>query len=80
MYHAMTKVKEVIKARRRAEEQAKEDGRRVERKPRMKVRRLCCACGEKEVVRSDGTYACGHMRCAECLESESISNAPWVQP
>ena len=63
-------------SRQRAEEQARLDGRRVEKAPRRRIRRLpyaqgCCGCGEKRVFGDNGyCLDCGHRRCAECLVLE----------
>ena len=73
---AMAEVTEAMEAARIAERQAKEDGRRVEKKPR-KVRRLrCCACGDRSGASRNGACSgCGHVRCAECMLLGSVPDA-----
>ncbi len=67
MSDMMVEIKEIKVARQRTEEQAREAGRRVEKKTRLKIRRQCCGCGEMAVVKSDGeTNCCKHI-CVTCL-------------
>ena len=73
---AMAEVTKAMEAACIAEQRAREDGRRVEKKAR-RVRRLkCCACEDRSgASRNGGCSACGHVRCAECLLLESVPNA-----
>ena len=62
MSDMMAEIKEIADARRRTEKYAREDGRRVEKKPRM----------IKARVKYDGTCSyCEHTRCPTCLVLES---------
>ena len=54
-------------ARHRNDEKARDDGMKVEKKVRMRPRPPCSACGKRRGVERDGTCACGHSRCPECM-------------
>ena len=54
MSDMMAKIKEILKVKLEAEKQAREDGRRVEKKSRLKMRLQCCSCWEMAGVKSDG--------------------------
>lgn len=71
MSNIMAEIKEIM---RRKEERARDDGMRVEKEARMRPRPLCCACGKRPGVERDGTCACGHSRCPECIIMESEGN------
>ncbi|KAK3169305.1 hypothetical protein OEA41_008688 [Lepraria neglecta] len=72
MSDMMAKIKEIAEARRRTEKYAREDGRRVEKRPRMIMRVRCCACEKKARVKYDGACSyCEHTRCPICLVLES---------
>lgn len=67
MSDIMAEIKDISKARLKVEKRAREDGRRVEKRPRLKIRRRCCPCGEMAVVKPDGeTICCKHL-CLSCL-------------
>ena len=59
-------IERICEERRNAEKQAKEEGRRVEKRTRQKIRRPCCSCGEMTVVKSDGETRCCKHICATC--------------
>jgi len=67
MSEMMAEIKENSKARLKAEKQAIEDGRRVEKKPRVIIRRQCCGCGEMSGLTSDGETRCCKHICATCF-------------
>ena len=68
----MAKIKKIAEARRRTEEYAREDGRRVEKKPRMIMRVRYCACEEMARVKYDGTCSyCEHTQYPTYLVLES---------
>ena len=68
----IAEIEQIAEARRRTEEYARENGRRVEKKPRMILRARCCACKEKAGVKYDGTCSyCEHTRCPTCIVLES---------
>ena len=67
MSDIMAEIKEIAEARRKDQQRARDYGMRVEKKARMRPRPLCCACGKQPGVKSDGTCACGHSRCPECM-------------
>ena len=72
MSHIMAEIKQIAGARRRTEEYARENGRRVEKKPRMILLVRCCACKGKAGVKYDGTCSnCEHSRCPICIVLES---------
>ena len=71
MSDIMAEIKEIGQARRTDEQRARDDGMRVEKQARMRPRPLCCACGKQPGLKSDGTCACGHSRCPECMILES---------
>lgn len=70
----IVEIKEIQMARRTTERQKIDNGMRTEKKARMIPRPHCCACGERPGVKSDGTCACGHMRCPECMILESYAS------
>lgn len=69
---------EIPEARETSARRAKEEGRRIESQPRLRLRRLpnkqkCCRCIAKAFFRTDGVCcSCGHKRCPERLELESM--------
>lgn len=67
MNDIMAEIEAIAEARRKDEQRARDDGMRVEKKARIRPRPLCCACGKQPGVKSDGTCACGHSRCPECM-------------
>ena len=70
---AMAELTEAMEAARIAERQAREDGRRVEKKPRWVRRLRCCACEDRSGASCNGACSgCGHVRCAECMFLELV--------
>lgn len=67
MGDTMAEIKEIAEARRKTEKQARDDGMRVDKKARMRPRPLYCTCEGRPGVKRDGTRACGHIRCPQCL-------------
>ena len=72
MSDMIAKIKKIAEARRRTEEYARADGRRVEKKPRIIIRVRCYTCKEKARVKYNGICSyCEHTRYLIYLVLES---------
>ncbi len=67
MSGVMAEIMEIKATKQRTEERAREDGRRIEKRTRLKVRRRCCECGEVVVIKSSGETSCCKHRCVFCV-------------
>ena len=67
MSDMMAEINQIKVARQRTEDQAREAGRRVEKKIRLKIRRQYCGCGEIAIVKSDSETSCCKHICITCL-------------
>jgi hypothetical protein len=67
MNNIMAEIMELSNAKLEAEGRARNDGKRVEKEKRMKIRRQCCTCEEMAAVNSDGKTSCCHHFCATCF-------------
>lgn len=75
-----TEIMGVIKAKRRGEIQARQNGMRVEKQSRKVRRAPCYARKENSGIKNDATCSRGHKRCSECLIINfrtSISHETW---
>ena len=70
MSDMIAEIKKIKEAR--TETNARENGKRVEKRPRMIRRVRCCACEKKAGVKYNGTCCsyCEHTRCPECMVQE----------
>lgn len=75
MNNIIAEIKEITETRRKDKQKARANGLRIEKKARMRPRPFCCACEERPGVNRDGTCACGHSRCSECMLLECIMGA-----
>ena len=72
MSDMIAEIKNIKEARGRTETNARENGKRVKKRPRMIRRVRCCACEKKAGVKYNGTCCsyCEHTRCPECMVQE----------
>lgn len=61
-------IKEFMKAKHMDEQKARDDGLRVEKETRKRLRFFCCACEKlSKVNHNRECSACEHHRCPECI-------------
>lgn len=75
IHDLMAMIENITEERRISENQARNEGRRVQKEARSRPRPPCCACGGHIGVKHDGTCYCGHSRCPECDNQKPQLNA-----